>query len=266
MQVAPTPPPCSILARLATNSPAKPTVKPFSRVKAARRRCRGVTDGSETRLHSGQLRRPPAQVRTGSDLVRCNRGVACLLAVANLTVKTNIRTARRGTLRGARTSSTMQADHRAWFACKLRSGSRTYVSNAKLDKNAGNPSQRTLLNRIHSDWMRATSYFSYDSSSLRKRSSNRLLGGGSSSEAVFSTAESFLAAGRRCRRVAFFGVSASLRGGASGPVDESASGKGGRAGVAPFLSVELAAGAGRSLTGGEESPPKRPKNRRRPAR
>ena len=66
------------------------------------------------------------------------RGVARLLAVADLTVKTNIRTARRGTLRAATTSSTMQADHRACFACKIPSGGRTYVANAKLDKNSGN--------------------------------------------------------------------------------------------------------------------------------
>ena len=48
-------------------------------------------------------------------------GVARLLAVADLTVKTNIRTARRGTLKAPTTSSTKQADHRAWFVCKFPS-------------------------------------------------------------------------------------------------------------------------------------------------
>ena len=77
-------------------------------------------------------------------------GVARLLAVADLTVKTNIRTARRGTLRAATTSSTMQADHRAWFVCKFPSGSRTYVSNAKLDKNtASTRSTPTLITPTH---------------------------------------------------------------------------------------------------------------------
>ena len=97
-----------------------------------------------TRLHSGQVRRPPRPGAYGERSGPVLRGVARLLAVADLTVKTNIRTARRGTLRGARTSSTMQADHRACFARKILSGGRTYVSNAKLDKNAGNTSPPTV--------------------------------------------------------------------------------------------------------------------------
>ena len=119
--------------------------------RGSRRRYRGVTDGSGTRLHSGQVRRPPRPGAYGERSGPVLGGVACLLAVADLTVKTNIRTARRRTLRGATTSSTMQADHRAWFVCKLPGERATYVSNARLDKNAGDPSQRTLLNRIHSD-------------------------------------------------------------------------------------------------------------------
>jgi hypothetical protein len=48
-----------------------------------------------------------------------------LPAVANLTVKTNIRTARRGTLGGARDSSTMQAELRGCRAYESLAANRS---------------------------------------------------------------------------------------------------------------------------------------------
>jgi hypothetical protein len=78
---------------------------------------------------------PPAASCAGSGLARGQQeGVACLRAVVDLTVKTNIRTARRGTLRGATTSPTMQAGIGGYQACEVLAARRSYVGDAKLDK------------------------------------------------------------------------------------------------------------------------------------
>jgi hypothetical protein len=78
---------------------------------------------------------PPAASCAGSGLARGQQGgVASLRAVVDLTVKTNIRTARRGTLRGARTSPTMQAGLRGYQACEVLAVRKSYVGDAKLDK------------------------------------------------------------------------------------------------------------------------------------
>ena len=78
---------------------------------------------------------PPAASCAGSGLARSQQGgVASLRAVVDLTVKTNIRTARRGTLRGARTSPSMQAGLRVYQACEVLAVHRSYVGDAKLDK------------------------------------------------------------------------------------------------------------------------------------
>jgi hypothetical protein len=58
-----------------------------------------------------------------------------LPAVANLTVKTNIRTARRGTLGGARDSPTMQANLGGCRACEILAVNRSYVASRKIRQN-----------------------------------------------------------------------------------------------------------------------------------
>ena len=52
----------------------------------------------------------PAPVSAGSGLVHNHPGAHRLLAVADLTVTTNIRTARRGTLGGVRSGPTRKAN------------------------------------------------------------------------------------------------------------------------------------------------------------
>jgi hypothetical protein len=76
---------------------------------------------------------PPLQCGERPDPASA-RGVARLLAVANLTVKTNIRTARRGTLEGAMPSATTEVTLGAWWACKTLAARRSYAQSAKLDK------------------------------------------------------------------------------------------------------------------------------------
>ncbi len=105
--------------------------------QGSRRRYRGVTDGSGTRLHSGQARRPPRPGAYGERSGPVLGGVARLLAVADLTVKTNIRTARRGTLRATRTTPPCKPIIGPGLFANSLASRRTYVSNAKLDKNAG---------------------------------------------------------------------------------------------------------------------------------
>jgi hypothetical protein len=85
-----------------------------------------------TRTKHGDL--PAPVVRGERSGPKPTRGVARLLAVADLTVKTNIRTARRGTLRGARASPTMQAGIGAYQACEVLAVRESYVGVAKLDK------------------------------------------------------------------------------------------------------------------------------------
>ena len=134
MQVAPTPPPSLIFRRgsaLSTKSNGQTAGM-----------CQACADGfgecltdrepdATPKFKYGDL---PAQVRARSGLVPGQtRGVARLLAVANLTVKTNIRTARRGTLRGTRDSPSIQADPTTCSAYKVHTEHKSYVADAKLD-------------------------------------------------------------------------------------------------------------------------------------
>ena len=134
VQVAPTPPPSlDPVAERNGHPRSKPTAKPPIRIEASAAVSGELSDGSGTRLHSDQVQRPPRPgvcgERSGPGPTR---GVARLLAVANLTVKTNIRTARRGTLRGARDSPTMQAGLRGCQACEVLAARRSYVVCCKI--------------------------------------------------------------------------------------------------------------------------------------
>ena len=179
------------------------------------------------------------------------RGVARLLAVADLTVKTNIRTARRGTLRAATTSSTMQADHRAWFACKIPSGSRTYVSNAKLDKNAGNSPPPAV--RSHSDaCVRAIWRFLKNHRLFGKDQTTAAWGQDRHPRPFCSTASSFFPAeGPLSMDRLFWRRRRSGGARCSGPGRDGwiASGKGGISSGASLLAVELELAGGAVLGG-----------------
>ena len=108
---------------------------------------RELSSGSGTRLSPGQVRRPPrSSCVRGAAWSVATRGVARLPAVADLTVKTNIRTARRGTLGGATPSPTMQASLRGCRACGILAAHRSYARIAKLDKSAFSHALGDLLN------------------------------------------------------------------------------------------------------------------------
>ena len=86
-----------------------------------------VTDreSDSTPIKFGDL---PAKIMRGERSgPRPTRGVARHLVVADLTVKTNIRTARRGTLRGVRDSTAVQAGPGGCQACEVRAARRSYV-------------------------------------------------------------------------------------------------------------------------------------------
>jgi hypothetical protein len=128
----------------------KPTGELLIRTKVSAATSRELSSGSGTRLSPGQVRRPPRSgcVR-GAAWTVTSRGVARLLAVADLTVKTNIRTARRGTLGGATSSPTMQASLRACRACEILAADRSYARFAKLDKSAVSLALIDSLSQCH---------------------------------------------------------------------------------------------------------------------
>jgi hypothetical protein len=122
---------------MAPSGSIKSTVEPPIRPEASTTLTRESSHGSSTRLRSDQARRLPRSGACGEAVrsIATQGGVAILPAVANLTVKTNIRTARRGTLGGARDSPTMQANLRGCRACENLAAYRSYVRTRKIRQN-----------------------------------------------------------------------------------------------------------------------------------
>jgi hypothetical protein len=138
LQVAPTPPPCSVLSGLQRETlRPQPTAKPPADSEESTACTREQSPGSTTPspLQSSTKTSPLRCVREAVRFIATQGGVAFLPAVANLTVKTNIRTARRGTLRGARDSPTMQANLRGCGACESLAANRVYVPLRKIRQN-----------------------------------------------------------------------------------------------------------------------------------
>ena len=160
----------------------------------------------------------------------------------------------------------MQADHRAWFACKFPSGSRTYVSNAKLDKIAQTMQQSPSIS--HKTRVRAFA-----------RCPSGIFVSCGKGQTIAVWAGGVIVVGRpfdgvvplpgrgRDLRIAFFGVCRPvwrLRCRCRGRSRSMSPGKGGISRGGSLAEVELGLRLSRFLAGGVgSSPPKRPKNLRR---
>jgi hypothetical protein len=148
VQVAPTPPPSLIVAEARPAHPLPeptvlPTVPPGPGVpdRFPSGECR---IGNPTPLRSSPESSPLRCVRGTAPSFPPQGGVARLLAVADLTVKTNIRTARRATLGGTTAIPTVQAGPRGRWACEIHTGDESCAVNCEIRQSA--PERQARVN------------------------------------------------------------------------------------------------------------------------